>query len=75
MADKSCVFCAVVAGGDRDTIYRDDKVAAFLDHSPVIHGHTLVVTAKHYDIANNRVDDPALGFGRDCTGHRRAGNA
>jgi len=48
MADKSCVFCTVVAGGDRDTIYRDEKVAAFLDHAPVIHGHTLVVTTKHY---------------------------
>jgi histidine triad (HIT) family protein len=43
------VFCTVVAGGDRDTIYRDEHVAAFLDHAPVIHGHTLVVTAKHYE--------------------------
>ena len=49
MAAKPCVFCTVVAGGDRDTIYRDDRVAAFLDHAPVIHGHTLVVTARHYD--------------------------
>jgi len=49
MADRPCAFCAVVAGSDRDTIYRDETVAAFLDHAPVIHGHTLVVTAKHYD--------------------------
>jgi histidine triad (HIT) family protein len=49
MAAKDCVFCAVIAAGDRDTIYRDDTVAAFLDHAPVIHGHTLVMTAKHYD--------------------------
>jgi histidine triad (HIT) family protein len=49
MAVKACVFCEVVAGGDRASIYRDEHVAAFLDHAPVIHGHTLVVTAKHYD--------------------------
>jgi histidine triad (HIT) family protein len=45
----SCVFCAVLAGGDRETIYRDERVAAFLDHAPVVHGHTLVVTTQHYD--------------------------
>lgn len=49
MAGKECVFCTVVAGGDRATIYCDDTVAAFLDHAPVLHGHTLVVTTRHYD--------------------------
>jgi histidine triad (HIT) family protein len=49
MAAKECVFCGVFAGSDRTTIFRDDRVAAFLDHAPVIHGHTLVVTARHYD--------------------------
>jgi histidine triad (HIT) family protein len=59
MAVKECVFCTVVAGGDRDTIYRDDHVAAFLDHAPVIHGHTLVVTAKHYGTLED-VPEPEL---------------
>lgn len=30
-------------------MYRDDHVVAFLDHAPVLKGHTLVVTAEHYE--------------------------
>lgn len=47
MAD--CVFCAVVAGAERDALYRDEQVVAFLDHAPVFPGHTLVVPARHYE--------------------------
>lgn len=45
----ACVFCAVVAGSPHDAVYRDDETVAFLDHAPVIKGHTLVVTAAHYE--------------------------
>jgi histidine triad (HIT) family protein len=44
-----CVFCAVVAGAERDALYRDEQVVAFLDHAPVFPGHTLVVPARHYE--------------------------
>jgi histidine triad (HIT) family protein len=44
-----CVFCAVVAGTERDALYRDERVVAFLDHAPVFPGHTLVVPARHYE--------------------------
>ena len=46
---KDCVFCAVVAGAEHHDVYRDKDVVAFLDHAPVIPGHTLVVPATHYD--------------------------
>ena len=47
MAD--CVFCAVVNGADHHSVFRDERVVAFLDHAPVFPGHTLVVPARHYD--------------------------
>ena len=46
---KGCVFCAVVAGAEHHAVYRDEDVVAFLDHAPVIPGHTLVVPTTHYD--------------------------
>jgi len=54
---KECVFCTVVAGAEHHAIYRDDEVVAFLDHAPVIPGHTLVVTAKHYDTLDDLPDE------------------
>jgi len=53
---KECAFCAVVAGAEHHAIYRDDDVVAFLDHAPVIKGHTLVVTAKHYETLDDLPD-------------------
>lgn len=47
MAD--CVFCAIVGGAKHHPIYRDEHVVAFLDHAPVLPGHTLVLPARHYD--------------------------
>ena len=44
-----CVFCAVVAGAEQLSVYRDENVVAFLDHAPVFPGHTLVVPTRHYD--------------------------
>jgi histidine triad (HIT) family protein len=54
---RDCVFCAVVAGADHHAVYRDDDVVAFLDHAPVIPGHTLVVPAPHYDTLDDLPDD------------------
>jgi histidine triad (HIT) family protein len=44
-----CVFCAVVNGAEHHAVYRDEHVVAFLDHAPVFPGHTLIVTAHHYE--------------------------
>jgi histidine triad (HIT) family protein len=54
---KSCVFCSLIAGTDVDAVYRDDKTVAFLDHAPVIPGHTLVVPTTHYDTLDDLPDD------------------
>jgi histidine triad (HIT) family protein len=54
---KDCVFCAVVAGADHHAVYRDTEVVAFLDHAPVIPGHTLVVPVTHYDTLDDLPDD------------------
>jgi histidine triad (HIT) family protein len=58
MAAK-CAFCAVIAGEEHHALYRDDQVMAFLDHAPVIPGHTLVVPIAHYETLED-VPDPEL---------------
>jgi histidine triad (HIT) family protein len=54
---KDCVFCAVVAGAEHHSVYRDEAVVAFLDHAPVVPGHTLVVPVAHYDTLDDIPDD------------------
>jgi histidine triad (HIT) family protein len=54
---KDCVFCADVAGAEHHDVYRDKDVVAFLDHAPVIPGHTLVVPTTHYDTLDDLPDD------------------
>lgn len=47
----------MVAGAEHYAVYRDEHVVAFLDHAPVIHGHTLVVPTAHYDTLDDLPDD------------------
>ena len=56
---KGCAFCAVVAGAEHHSLYRDDDVIAFLDHAPVAPGHTLVIPTTHYETLED-VPDPQL---------------
>jgi histidine triad (HIT) family protein len=53
---NACVFCAVVAGSEHHAVYRDDAVVAFLDHAPVVKGHTLVVPITHYETLDDLPD-------------------
>jgi histidine triad (HIT) family protein len=53
---KACIFCAVIAGPDLNAVYRDTDVVAFLDHAPVIPGHTLVVPTIHYETLDDLPD-------------------
>ena len=46
MAD--CVFCEIVADGE-ELVLANEHVAAFLDRSPVFHGHVLIVPVEHAD--------------------------
>ena len=68
----SCVFCAVVAGSPHDAVYRDAATVAFLDHAPIIKGHTLVVTAEHYPTLE---DVPAAVLGPLFTTVQRVSKA
>ena len=44
----SCVFCAIVAGREpASVVYRDARVCAFMDTSPINPGHVLVVPVAH----------------------------
>jgi histidine triad (HIT) family protein len=45
---ETCVFCAIARGEvAADVVWRDDVAVAFLDRSPLFHGHTLVVPRRH----------------------------
>ena len=49
MTDANCIFCRIAKGEiPCAKIYEDDNVLAFLDLSPVHHGHTLVIPKNHY---------------------------
>lgn len=45
-----CVFCQIVRGEvDAAVVLDEPEVVAFLDRTPVFHGHVLVVPRVHYD--------------------------
>ena len=45
-----CIFCQVISGAlPGNVVHRDDRVIAFLDVSPLILGHVLVVPLAHAD--------------------------
>jgi histidine triad (HIT) family protein len=45
---EDCIFCKIVAGETEGTfVYRDDKVAAFMDIQPMNPGHVLVIPVVH----------------------------
>ena len=50
MVDDNCLFCRIVSGEVPATlVYVDDNSAAFLDHRPLFHGHTLLVPREHVE--------------------------
>ncbi len=57
---RDCVFCAVVGGAEHETVYRDEATVAFLDHAPVMKGHTLVVPVTHYETLDDLPDGALL---------------
>lgn len=45
---KPCPFCAIAAGkGDAHLVAEDDETIAFLDHSPLLKGHVLLIPRRH----------------------------
>lgn len=48
MKDANCIFCKIVAGeAAASIVHRDEHVVAFMDVSPVVEGHVLVIPAYH----------------------------
>jgi len=48
MKDDHCIFCKIVAGeAPASIVYRDEHVVAFMDISPVVEGHVLVIPTYH----------------------------
>ena len=48
VAAKECVVCAIVAGrAEASMVFEDETVVAWMDRSPVTHGHLLVVPRRH----------------------------
>jgi histidine triad (HIT) family protein len=46
---SACLFCEIAANRQPGTfVYTDEQTVAFLDHSPLFHGHTLVIPKVHY---------------------------
>jgi histidine triad (HIT) family protein len=45
---KPCPFCAIAAGkGDAYVVAEDAETLAFLDHSPLLKGHVLLIPRAH----------------------------
>ena len=50
IAATDCVFCRIVRGEIPSVkLYEDSEVLAFMDISPIVKGHALVIPKAHYD--------------------------
>ena len=55
---SDCIFCKIVASEIPATVvYEDEDVLVFMDIGPIIKGHALVITKKHYDPVSATPDD------------------
>ena len=61
----TCTFCQIAKGElPAHIVFRDENVIAFLDRAPLLHGHVLVMPAKHVETLDVLPDDllaPVLG--------------
>ena len=54
----TCTFCQIAKGElPAQIVYRDADVVVFLDRSPLLHGHVLVMPAKHVETLDDLPDD------------------
>ena len=55
---RTCIFCRVASGElPSNIVHRDDLVLAFLDVSPLMLGHVLVVPVAHVDTLDDLPPD------------------
>jgi histidine triad (HIT) family protein len=54
----TCTFCQIANGElPAQVVHRDDKVVAFLDRAPLLHGHVLVVPTAHVETLDDLPDE------------------
>jgi histidine triad (HIT) family protein len=54
----TCTFCQIASGElPAHIVHRDRDVVAFLDRSPLIHGHVLVMPVEHVETLDDLPDD------------------
>jgi len=55
---SDCIFCKIVSKEIPATaVYEDDDVLVFMDIGPIIKGHALVISKKHYDSVSETPDN------------------
>ena len=55
---NDCIFCKIVNQEIPATVlYEDDDVLVFMDIGPIIKGHALVISKKHYDPVTETPDE------------------
>ena len=60
---EPCAFCAILAGdGPADVVHDGPSAMAFLDTSPVFHGHVLLVPRSHVTTLADLPPDELPGF-------------
>lgn len=60
---KPCGFCAIVAGeAAADVVHADESTMAFLDRTPVFHGHVLLVPRTHVTTLADLPPEDVPGF-------------
>lgn len=60
---KPCAFCAIIAGdAPADIVHAGERTVAFLDRSPVFHGHVLLVPRTHVTTLADLPADELPGF-------------
>ncbi len=63
MDEKTCVFCGIVNGKEKgDIVFEDEKTIAFLDKTPIYHGHCIIIPKKHYETIMDLPDDMTLAL-------------
>jgi histidine triad (HIT) family protein len=60
---KPCAFCAIIAGETpADVVHTGPSTVAFLDRTPVFHGHVLLVPRTHVTTLADLPPDELPGF-------------
>jgi histidine triad (HIT) family protein len=68
---RKCGFCRIVAGeAPASLLFRDDRVIAFLDTTPVTPGHLLIIPLRHATYLSEL--EPADGAGMFAAARRLA---